>query len=88
MRTMSASLFIRQFAQLQQEVRNGIVAVMSHKRVTGYFLSPEDYAEFEDLRAKARKVLHVGNLRNETVTALQTTRMDPRHAALDKLMQD
>lgn len=58
---------------------------MSHSRVTGYFVSPEDFAEFESLRAKARRSLLVGNLPEETV---KKTKMDRRQAALNALMQD
>jgi hypothetical protein len=61
---------------------------MSHSRVTGYFVSPEDFAEFESLRAKARRNLRVGELSDETVRALKETRMDKRHAALNRLMQE
>jgi hypothetical protein len=88
MRSMSATAFARNFAQIQHDVRAEPVEVMSHSRVTGYFVSPEDFAEFEALRARARKNLVVGNLPDDTVKALKKTRMDKRHAALNALMQD
>jgi ABC-type phosphate transport system auxiliary subunit len=62
MRSMSATAFARNFAQI--------------------------FAEFESLRAKARRSLLVGNLSDETVKALKKTKMDKRHAALNALMQD
>jgi hypothetical protein len=88
MRSMSATAFARNFAQIQHDVRTETVEVMSHNRVTGYFLSPDDYAEFESLRAKARRNLLVGQLPEKTVKALKKTKMDKRHAALNALMQD
>jgi len=88
MRSISATTFARNFAQIQHDVRSEPVEVVSHSRVTGYFVSPEDFAEFELLRAKARRNLRVGSLPDETVKALKETRMDKRHAALNRLMQD
>jgi hypothetical protein len=37
-------------------------------------------------QAKARKNLHVGNLPEETIKALEESRMDARHAPLNTLM--
>jgi hypothetical protein len=88
MRTVTATLFARSFAEIQHEVHRETFAVTSHSRVTGYFVSPEEYAEFEELRAKARKSLRVGSLPAETVRALEESRMDDRHASLNALMQD
>jgi hypothetical protein len=88
MRSMSATAFARNFAQIQHDVRTETVEVTSHSRVTGYFVSPEDFAEFGSLRAKARRSLMVGNLPEETVKGLKKTKMDKRHMALNALMQD
>jgi PHD/YefM family antitoxin component YafN of YafNO toxin-antitoxin module len=88
MRTVTATIFARNFAEIQHEVHRETVAVTSHSRVTGYFVSPEDFAEFEALREKARKSLIVGKLPNDKVDALKTALMDERHDALNALMQD
>ena len=88
MRTVTATTFARNFAEIQHEVRRETVAVTSHSRVTGYFVSPEDFAEFEALREKARKSLIVGKLPNDKVDALKSAHMDERHDALNALMQD
>jgi len=88
MRTFSATTFTRNFAEIQHQVHREAVAVMHHSRITGYFVSPEEYAEFQDLRAKARKSLIVGQLPEETVRALEQARMDPRHDHLNALMSD
>jgi hypothetical protein len=88
MRSVTATAFTRHFAKIQHEVHRGAVAVTSHRRVAGYFVSPKDFAEFEALREKARKSLVVGNLPDATVEALKQSRMDERHEALNALMQD
>lgn len=86
MRSISATAFARNFAQIQHDVRSGPVEVVSHSRVTGYFVSPEDFAEFESLRAKARRNLRVGSLPDETVKALGETRMGNRHGRTKRIV--
>ena len=88
MRTVTATAFARNFAEIQHEVHREAVAVTSHSRVTGYFVSPEDFAEYEALKAKARRSLIVGKLPKDTVDALKGAQMDERHNALNVLMQD
>ena len=85
---VTATDFVRNFARYQHEAHREPVAVTSHGRTTGYFVSPEDYAEFQELRAKARQVLPVGRLPDDVVNALRSTEMDARHAHLDALMDD
>ena len=87
MRSVTATVFARNFAEIQHEVHRETIAVTNHGRVTGYFVSPEDFAEFISLREKARKSLIVGHLPSATVEALKEARIDNRHAALDALMQ-
>lgn len=53
MRFVSATIFTRHFAEIQQGVHREPVAVTSHGRVTGYFVSLKDLAELEALREKA-----------------------------------
>lgn len=43
--------------------------------------------EFEVPQVKARKNLRVGNLPEETIKALNESKMDERHVALNVLMQ-
>jgi hypothetical protein len=47
----------------------------------------KDFAEFKAPPAKERKNLRVGGLAEETIKALQESRMDERHAVLNVLMQ-
>jgi hypothetical protein len=51
-------------------------------------ISPEDYAELESLRAKARQVLRVGELPDDIVQGLRDVQMDERHSSLNDLMDE
>ena len=88
MRSIRATEFVRNFAQIQHDIRREAIAVTSHGRTTGVLISPEDFAEFESLRAKARQSLRVGELPDNAVQGLRETAMDPRHSPLNDLMDE
>ena len=48
----------------------------------------KDFTELEAPRAQVRKNLGVGNLLEETIKALEESRMDERHASLNELVQE
>jgi len=61
------------------------VAVSSHGQVTGYFIGPDDYEEFKRFREQ-RHSFATADLPEEKVRAIAESRMDPRHANLDGLL--
>ncbi|WP_204215746.1 type II toxin-antitoxin system Phd/YefM family antitoxin [Microvirga pudoricolor] len=88
MRSVRATDFVRNFAQIQHDIRREAIAVTSHGRTTGVLISPDDYAELESLRAKARQSLRVENLPDDVVRGLRETAMDRRHSSLNDLMDE
>jgi hypothetical protein len=48
----------------------------------------KDFTELETPQTTVRKNLRVGNLPEETVKALEKSRMDERHASLNELMYE
>ena len=61
------------------------VAVSSHGQITGYFVGPDEYEEFRRFRDSRRSFATV-DLPEEKVEAIRSSRMDSRHAHLDKLL--
>ena len=61
------------------------VAVSSHGQVTGYFIGPADYEEFNRFQDKQRSFATT-DLSDERVRAIAQSRMDPRHDHLDALL--
>jgi PHD/YefM family antitoxin component YafN of YafNO toxin-antitoxin module len=88
MTEVAATEFTRNFGRVRQDVHYGPVTVRSHNQVAGYFLSPRDFDEYQRLKALAAKALAVEDLDARTVDALRSTRMDDRHADLDRLLDD
>lgn len=61
------------------------VAVSSHGQITGYFVGPDEYEEFQRYRA-SRRSFATAELPDEKIKAIGASRMHPRHAHLDKML--
>lgn len=68
--------------------RQSPVAITSHGRVSGYFVSAREYAELERLRAFERQVYRLDDLPAEIAEAIEMARMDPAHNHLNDLLDD
>jgi hypothetical protein len=83
--TVPASEFTRNFGRYKMQAQRKPVAVSSHGQITGYFVSPVEYEEFKRFR-ESRRTFATLELSEEKVAAIRTSRMDPHHAHLDKLL--
>jgi hypothetical protein len=83
--TVPASEFTRNFGRYRMRAQREAVAVSSHGQITGYFVGPEEYEEFKRFR-ESRRSFATTELPEEKVEAIRASRMDPRHAHLDKLL--
>jgi hypothetical protein len=82
---VSASEFTRNFGRYRMQAQREAVAVSSHGQITGYFVGPDDYEEFKRFREQRRTFL-TEELSDEDIRAIAASRMDPRHAHLDVLL--
>ena len=83
--TVPASEFTRNFGHYKLIAQRTAVAVTSHGRIAGYFVRPDEYEDF--LRFKARRrVFSTVDLPEEKAKAIAESRMDPRHNALNALL--
>ncbi|MWC42427.1 type II toxin-antitoxin system Phd/YefM family antitoxin, partial [Sphingomonas carotinifaciens] len=53
MTQVAATEFARNFGRYREEAQREPVAVVTHNRVTGYFVSARDYDEYQRLKATA-----------------------------------
>ena len=83
--TVPASEFTRNFGRYRMRAQREPVAVSSHGQITGYFVGPDEYEEFKRFREN-RRSLAIAELPEEKVDAIRASRMDARHAPLDKLL--
>lgn len=70
--TVKATTFARHFARYQDEaIREKVIVVTSHDRVVGGYLSAEELAHYQRLKARERQVLKVGELPDDLIAAIE-----------------
>ena len=83
--TVTASEFTRNFGRYRMRAQREPVAVSSHGQITGYFIGPDEYEEFRRFR-ESRRTFATAELPEESVERIRASRMDARHAHLDKML--
>ncbi len=83
---VTATEFAKNFGRYREEAQREPVAITSHGRTSGYFVSPHEYAELERLRAFERRVYRIEELPASVVQAIAESTMDPRHEHLNALL--
>jgi PHD/YefM family antitoxin component YafN of YafNO toxin-antitoxin module len=84
-KTVPASEFTRNFGRYRMRAQREAVAVSSHGQITGYFVSADEYEELKRFR-ESRRSFATAELPEEKVKAIAASRMDPRHAHLDRML--
>ena len=85
---VAATEFSRKFSEYQRLVRREPIEVQSHDQTTGFFISPEEFAEYQRLRATSRQAYHPSALPEHLKQAVADARMDPRHDHLGGLLDE
>ena len=80
-----AAEFARNFGHYKMQAQREPVAVTSNGRLAGYFLAPHEYEELVKLKAMHQRFL-TAELSEEEAERIASSRMDPRHDHLDKLL--
>lgn len=84
--SIPASEFTRNFGRYRMLAQREAVAVSSHGLITGYFIAADEYEEFQRFK-KHRRSFATAELPDEKVEAIGSSRMDPKHAHLDALLE-
>ena len=82
----TATEFAKNFGRYREEAQREPVAITSHGRTSGYFVSPYEYAELVRLRAFERRVHRIEDLPENIVQAISESTMDPKHEHLNALL--
>lgn len=81
-----SSEFSKNFGRYREIAQREPVAVTSHERITGYFVSRSEYEEYLRLKARMPKAYAVEELSEETIQAIAASKMDARHDHLNSLL--
>ena len=83
---VTATEFAKRFSRYRQAAQREPVAVTHHNRVTEVLMSKHDFDEYLRLKRRLTQPALAEDFTDEMVAALETTRMDPRHAPLNALI--
>lgn len=88
MSTVSATEFAKNFGRYRDEAQREPVAITSHGRTTGYFVSAQEFAELQRLRAFERRVYGIADLPSSLADAIADAKMAPGNEHLNRLLED
>ena len=86
MREIPATEFTRNFGRYREIAQREPVAVTSHGRATGYFISAIEFEEIQRLKAFARRSRAVAEFSQEEIEQMTSARMAPEHEHLNALL--
>lgn len=85
---VASTEFAKNFGLYKEIAQREPVAITSHGRTSGYFVSEHEYGEYTRLKALSRRAYHISELPEATMQAMATARMKPEHDKLDGLLHD
>jgi prevent-host-death family protein len=88
MREVPATEFTRNFGRYREIAQREPVAVTSHGRATGYFISAIEFEELQRIKAFARRSRAVVDLTQEEIDQMTAGRMSPEHEHLNALLDE
>lgn len=86
--TVPATEFSKNFGRYREVVQHDVVAITSHERVTGYFVSAREYEEYVRMKARMPKAYAVDELSEETIRAIANSKMDKKHDHLNAMLDE
>jgi prevent-host-death family protein len=86
MREVPATEFTRNFGQYREIAQREPIAVTSHGRATGYFISTIEYEELQRLKVFGRRSRAVADMTREEIEQMAAGRMSPEHDHLNSLL--
>jgi prevent-host-death family protein len=88
MSAVTATEFAKAFGRYKEEAQREPIAITSHGRVSGYFISAREFEELQRLRAFERRVHRINDLPTEIADAIEDSKMSPAHDHLNKLLDE
>jgi PHD/YefM family antitoxin component YafN of YafNO toxin-antitoxin module len=86
MSAVTATEFAKSFGRYKEEAQREPVAITSHGRISGYFVSEHEFKELQRLRALERRVYRIKNLPSGIAEAIKRAKMDAAHDHLNSLL--
>lgn len=85
---VSSTEFARNFGQYREVAQREPLAVTSHGRATGYFISAIEYEEIQRIKASLRRSRLVADMTRDEIEEMAAGRMDSEHDHLNALLDE
>jgi PHD/YefM family antitoxin component YafN of YafNO toxin-antitoxin module len=85
---VSSIEFARNFGQYREIAQREPLAVTSHGRTTGYFISAIEYEEIQRIKASLRRSRLVADMTHDEITEKVAGFMDSEHDHLNALLNE
>jgi PHD/YefM family antitoxin component YafN of YafNO toxin-antitoxin module len=85
---VTATEFARNFGLHKEQAQREPVAITSYGRISGYFVSEQEFNELQRLRKFERRVYKLKDLPDNLVKAIKSAKMNPAHDHLNKLVEN
>lgn len=84
---ITATEFAKNFGRYKEAAQREPIAITSYGRTSGYFVSAQEYAELQRLRALERRAYRISELPAEIADAIEGSKMNPGHNPLNDLLK-
>lgn len=88
MHKVRATDFARNFGRYREQAQREPIAITSHDRVTGYFVSADDYEYWLQFKSRFPRAYHASEIPEWLIKEIEQTEMDPIHDHLNALLDD
>lgn len=88
MREVPTSEFTRNFGLYREIVQREPLAVTSHGRPTGYFVSSVEFEELQRYKSMVQRSVATADMSEDEVRAIAAGRMSSRHDHLNALLDE
>lgn len=85
---VTATEFAKNFGRYKEAAQREPVAISSHGRTSGFFISAHEFGELQRLRALERRAYRLSELPAETADAIEAATMNPAHDHLNDLLKE
>lgn len=83
---VSATEFAKHFGRYKEEVQREPIAITSYGRTSGYFVSSQEFEEYQRLKSMMRRAYHISELPEDIAEAIEKATMDPAYDHLNRLL--
>jgi hypothetical protein len=85
---INAGELAKSFSKYKDEAQREPIAITNNGLLGGYFISTQDYQEFQRVRNRMRKAYTIETMPEDLVQEIANSKMDPEFDHLNDIMKE